>query len=95
LLGSNFEKYFKVYATSPAADTLRILSPDMMQHMIDSGHKYDIEIVDDSLHVTSNFKFSGEVDVEQFFTIVDTLLDKLDRRLATRLARFDSESRVS
>jgi hypothetical protein len=94
-LEGNFDKYFKVYAKAPAADTLRILSPDMMAIMIDSGHKYDIEIVENNLHVISNYKFSDEQGVKYFFDLADSLLDKLDRRNATRQATFDHDSKVT
>jgi hypothetical protein len=94
-LEGDFDKYFKVYSKAPATDSLRILSPDMMQIMIDSGHKYDIEIIDNNLHIISNYKFSDEQGIKYFFELADSLLNKLDRRTATRQATFDSTSRVT
>jgi len=93
-LEGDFDKYFKVYAKAPAVDTLRILSPDMMWIMIDSGHKYDIEILESNLHIISNYNFSDEQSVKYFFELADNLLDKLDRRNATRSADFDYSSVV-
>lgn len=94
-LEGDFENYFKAYAKAPVVDTLRILSPDMMQLMIDSGHKYDIEIVGNSLNIISNYKYADSTGTKYFFDIADTLLSKLDRRSVTKQATFDSTSRVS
>jgi hypothetical protein len=93
-LEGDFDNYFKVYAKADAVDSLRILSPDMMALMIDSGHKYDIEIFENNLHIISNFKYSNKENVKNFFDVADVLLDKLDRRSTTVQADFDSESRV-
>lgn len=93
-LEGDFDNFFKAYSSAPAVDMLRILSPDMMSLMIDSGHKYDIEIVEDNLHIICNYKLSDKEGVKYFFQIVDALMAKLDRRTATRNAEFDSLSRV-
>lgn len=93
-LEGDFDKYFSAYSKAPAVDILRILSPDMMSIMIESGHKYDIEIVEDHLHIISNYKYSDEQGVKYFFDLADSLMDKLDRRSATKSAKFDSVSRV-
>lgn len=94
-LEGDFDKYFKVYAKAPAVDTLRILSPDMMAIMIDSGHKYDIEIIEDDLHIISNYKFADEQGVKYFFDLADSLLNELDRRAVTKRAIFDHSSKVT
>lgn len=94
-LEGDFDEYYKVYAKAPAVDTLRILSPDMLQLMIDSGHKYDIEIVEDNLNIISNYKHADSEGIKYFFDIADSLLDKLDRRKATKQANFDFMTRVS
>ncbi len=94
-LEGDFDKYFKVCAKASAVDSLRILSPDMMQIMIGSGHKYDIEIVDNNLHIISNYKFADEQGIKYFFDLADSMLNKLDRRAATRQATFDSTPRVT
>ena len=88
-LEGDFDKHFKVYSKSQSIDVLRILSPDMMALLIDAGHEYDIEIINGSLHIITNYKFSNRKDIEDFFTIADTLLDKLDRRNATLRSHFD------
>lgn len=93
-LEGNFDDYFKVYSSAPAIDSLRILSPDMMVLLIDYGHRHDIEIVEDSLHIISNYSFSDKQGVESFFVIADTLLNKLDRRLATVSSEYDFVSKV-
>ncbi len=89
-LEGDFDKFFRVYSKAPAVDTLRILSPDMMKIMIDTGHKYDIEIVENHLHIISNYKFSDVNSVKYFFDLADNLMDKLDRRVATKQATFDT-----
>lgn len=89
-LEGDFNSYFKVYSKAPASDTLRVLSPDMMGLMIDMGKKYDIEIVGNSLHIISNYAFSDTAGVKYFFDLADTLMDKLDRRVATKHATFDT-----
>lgn len=94
-LEGDFDRHFKAYAKASAIDTLRILSPDMMQLMIDSGKEYDIEIYENKLHIIGNFKFSDEPTIRNFFDVADTLLSKLDRRAATLNASFDSNSKVS
>lgn len=66
-----------------------------MAIMIDSGHKYDIEIIEDNLNIISNYKFSDEQSVRYFFDLADALLDKLDRRAVTSQAFFDHGSRVT
>lgn len=93
-LEGDFDTYFSVYAKASPIDTLRILSPDMMSIMVDSGHKYDIEIVEDNLNIISNYKFTDEAGIKYFFDVADALLDKLDRRIETVNASFDSASRV-
>ena len=93
-LEGDFDDYFRVYSKAPATDSLRILTPDMMALMIDSGHKYDIEIFEDKLHIISNYKFSNEQNARYFFELADTLLDKLDRRAVTKQATFDYTSTV-
>ena len=93
-LEGDFDKYFKVYSKAPAEDSLRILSPDMMTLMIDSGHKTDIELFEDRLHIISNYKYASEEDIKYFFTLADTLLNKLDRRRVTASGIYDYKSRV-
>ncbi len=93
-LEGDFNKYFKVYSKAPPTDTLRVLSPDMMVRMIDSGYKYDIEIIEDKLHLISNYEFSDEQGVKYFFELADALMDKLDRRTTAKTANYDYTSKI-
>ena len=94
-LEGNFDKYFSVYSKAPPVDTLRILSPDMMARMADKGYKFDIEIVEDKLHIIGNYRFSNEEEVKNFFVLAVSLMDKLDRRSITRKAKYNYDAKVS
>lgn len=94
-LEGDFNNYFKVYAKAAAVDTLRILSPDTMQIMVKSGHKNDIEIIEDSLNIISTIKAVDEQEIRYFFTLADALLNKLDRRSTAKNATYDTVSKVT
>ncbi len=78
-LEGDFNKYFTLYVPIQyERDALYVFTPDLMQLVIDTSSKYDIEVVDDDLYVYSSLPFDL-TDVEllkKLMLIGDTVGDK-------------------
>jgi hypothetical protein len=82
-LEGDFDKYFTLYAPQEyATDALYVFTPDIMQLLIDSAHKYDCEIIDDNFFIHSNtgFDVTKPSTYQEVLKITDALAHKLDRR---------------
>ncbi|MFV0535204.1 MAG: hypothetical protein ACK5MR_16365 [Cumulibacter sp.] len=54
LVEYQFESNYNVWSTAPPAETLQILSPELLHKIIDHGLELDVEIVDNKLHLIGN-----------------------------------------
>lgn len=82
-LEGDFDNYFTLYAPPEyATDALYVFTPDIMQLLIDTAHKYDCEIIDDNfyLHASTPFDITKPATYEEVLKITDALAAKLDRR---------------
>ncbi len=74
-LEGNFNNYFTLYAPAEyARDALYVFTPDVMAALIDSGSKYDLEVMDNSLWIYSKGRFDmNEPTLRQLLKIADTI----------------------
>lgn len=82
-LEGDFDNHFTLYAPPEyATDALYVFTPDIMQLLIDTAHKYDCEIIDDNfyLHASTPFDITKPATYEEVLKITDALAAKLDRR---------------
>ena len=75
-LEGDFNEHFTLYV--PAGyerDALYVLTPDIMQLLIDRAAGYDVEIVDDRLYlyVSGAFALTDATKLQQLFQLADTL----------------------
>lgn len=75
-LEGDFDRYFTLYAPLQyERDALYVFTPDVMQHMIQQGQEFDMEIIDDQLFVYSSRPFALEKQevLERLFAILSVI----------------------
>ncbi len=81
-LPTEFEEIFKIYAPKEyEIEILEILTPEILQVLIDNGWDYDMEFVDGELIIYKNIKFQSFEDMDRDLTKVRKLIDTLSPRL--------------
>lgn len=75
-LEGNFNQYFDLYVPHGyERDALYFLTPELMALLIDSGAKFDVELVDDKLFIYSSkpFKLEAQEAVQRIFELVSSI----------------------
>ena len=75
-LEGNFDTYYTLYAPQQyERDALYVFTPDVMAVLIDSGAKYDMEVIDDSLFIyhTAHFDLDSQAQLQQLAAIIQTI----------------------
>lgn len=75
-LEGDFDSHFTLFAPEEyKRDALYIFTPDVMAKLIDLGKNYDIEVVDDTLYLYSNYpiKLDSEDTLRAILTVIDTI----------------------
>lgn len=79
-LEGNFNEYFDVYVPRGyERDALYVFTPDVMQRILDSATKYDIEIIDSDLYIYQRGRLSlrsGE-QLKELLSIADSVREKI------------------
>lgn len=79
-LEGDFDNYFTLYAPKEyERDALYVFTPDVMQHLIQHGQEFDMEIIDDQLFVYSSQPFAMEREevLRKLFTVISKIGDEL------------------
>lgn len=79
-LEGNFNDHFTLYAPKEyEQDAFYVFTPDVMAAILDSGIKYDIEVVDDTLilYSSSEFRMDQESQLRSIMQVIDTISDEL------------------
>ena len=89
-LEGDFNDYFTLYV--PAGyeqDALYVFTPDVMQLMVDTGARFDAEIVDDDLYIfqPKHIEFRDGTQIEEIMT----LAEKMHPEFASQVARYADE----
>lgn len=90
-LEGDFDDYFTLYAPKEyEQDALYVFTPDLMQLLIASAHKYDIEVIDNSVffYRQSAGVFLNEANLREAHQLIKTLKDKFH----TRTKRYRDEN---
>lgn len=81
-LEGNFDQYFAVYNLEKhQIDTLTLLTPDVMQLLIEKARGYDIEIVENKLYLYHHGILSSAGQFESLFSLLSIFLTKTHREL--------------
>lgn len=83
-LTPEFEKQFELFAPKEyEIEALEIFTPDTMQHLLDTGWRHDLELVDSEILIYRYHHFNGAKELEDEYTriqkFVDYLMPKLNR----------------
>lgn len=80
-LEGNFDKYFKLYAPKESKSVaLAILTPDVMQTLINSAASYDVEIFDKSISFVSNKSFYGFQQLQDLEKCIKAVSGEFDHK---------------
>jgi hypothetical protein len=101
-LEGDFDKHFTLYAPKQyERDALYVFTPDVMAALIDNGHAYDMEVIDDSLilYSTDPFTLESETQLKTLLSIVEKVGSEIrdqshyysDDRTANRVANIVTE----
>ncbi|HVS59028.1 MAG TPA: hypothetical protein VHD60_04845 [Candidatus Saccharimonadales bacterium] len=95
-LEGDFNKYFTVYAPRDfQVLALSILTPDVMQTLLDQGGGFDVELYDNHLRIISNQKvYNRPVQEAQLQKIAGALITELDHKLQswTKSSQLESQN---
>lgn len=83
-LEGDFNKYYTLYVPKQyEADALYVFTPDVMELLIKTGARYDIEIIDNVLYVYNNkpFEFDSVQAMQDVTWLVEALGEKFARRV--------------
>lgn len=94
VLEGDFAKYFRVFSAGSSAETLQILSPELMGRMIDYPRRADLEIVGDTLHIVLNYKKLTEQDMRMLFDAATQILKDLGAGSSNARVTFDAAARI-
>lgn len=98
-LEGDFDRHFALYVPRDfQVEALQVFTPDVMALLIDHGRRWDIEIVDDNLFVTTSgsFRLWDASEMLRLFRFIDLVVPKLGGRIARmspvtpRPSRFDA-----
>src|SRR5690606_8930604 len=92
-LEGNFDRHFQVFAPKGyEVLALSILSPDVMQTLIQSAERYDIEIFGSHLRIISMSRIFGNTEKEKdVMAVAQKVLHEVDHRLRS-WSKADSEN---
>ena len=79
-LEGNFDSYYTLYAPNEyKRDALYVFTPDVMEALIDSGAKYDMEVIDDTLLIyhTVHFDLTSQAQLEGILAITQRIGNEL------------------
>ncbi len=83
-LEGDFNTYFQLFVPKDdAVPVLSILSPDIMQTLITSSQRYDVELHDQHLRIISNKKVYGTSDEVFLLEAAKAITSELDHRAAS------------
>jgi hypothetical protein len=83
-LEGDFDKYFSLYLTKgEEIDVLSIITPDVMQVLIDSEEKQDIEIAGSSLYFATAYEAREPIPLRSLFQSITVLYDQINHRVNT------------
>lgn len=83
-LEGDFNKYFQLYhAKGEHVDALSIITPDVMQTLIDSNEAQDIEIVDQNVYFITYSEHRSATLLPKLLASVDALSDELVHKSKT------------
>ncbi len=93
-LEGDFQKYFQAYVPAGSeAMALSILTPDLMQVIIEASEKYDVEFYKNQLRVISPDKIFKKLDREKdILNVGEAILQKLQLRLKSWSDQDSSDS---
>lgn len=84
-LEGDFDRHFALYCPRDfQIEALQIFTPDVMALLIDHGSRWDIEIVDDNLFVTTSggFRLWNAQEMLRLFEFIDLVVPNLGGRIA-------------
>lgn len=77
-LEGNFDQYFSMYIDKDQQiNALSIITPDVMQTLVDLNKRYDVEIFLDNVYFIIEKDHRNAEDVKSLFLAVDALADEL------------------
>lgn len=84
-LEGDFNTSFTLYAPDKyQAVALEVMTPDVMQAILDQSERYDVEIYEDHLRVLIARRISKRPDLcQELFAVAQPLIDELDGKLRT------------
>ncbi|MEI6297083.1 MAG: DUF3137 domain-containing protein [bacterium] len=83
MLEGNFNKYFNIYTPQGyKIETLQILTPDIMEKLIEKSHKYNFEFNLDKLYIFAMTQLTKKEDLDEILDFSDYLISKLGPKLS-------------
>jgi len=89
-LEGDFDDYFNLYVPGgEQVDALTILTPDVMQVLVDGGRPYDLELVDDMLVVIAAGNPYMRAKLPVLFTFLSAVTAKLSNSVSAEFDQID------